>query len=428
MADKFNVIVVGGGVAGCVTALMLAREGLEVVLVERGNYSGAKNMTGGRLYSYSLERVIPDFASVAPVERRVVRERISMMTEKSATTIEYLSDALKQNGSDSYTVLRASFDRWLCQQAEAAGAMHIAGMLVEDLIINDGKVCGIIAGGDEILADVVVLADGANSQLMERAGLRTKPIKPSEIAVGVKELIELGAKTIEDRFNVASGEGLSWLCAGYPSGGKIGGGLIYTNKDSISIGVVVTLSEFNETELSINDMLENFKRHSVIAPLINGGKLLEYSGHLVAEAGFSALAKPSGSGVLAVGDAAGFVMNLGYTIRGMDLAVSSAIAAAKTIVAARDNLSDINALDGYKGNLEAEGVLADMKHYSNFPSFMENHRIFGEYPEMIDGLLADLFVMNGSKPRSLVSKLLSAANKVGVLNIVGDAIKGVRSL
>ena len=52
MAD-FDAIVVGAGCAGSVAAYELAKAGKEVLLIERGNFAGAKNMTGGRIYAHS---------------------------------------------------------------------------------------------------------------------------------------------------------------------------------------------------------------------------------------------------------------------------------------------------------------------------------------------------------------------------------------
>ena len=67
--DKFDAIVVGAGVAGSVAALVMARAGLDVLVIERGDSAGCKNMTGGRLYAHTLEAIIPGFAASAPVER-----------------------------------------------------------------------------------------------------------------------------------------------------------------------------------------------------------------------------------------------------------------------------------------------------------------------------------------------------------------------
>ncbi|VFS48418.1 oxidoreductase [Budvicia aquatica] len=53
----------------------MAKAGLEVLVIERGNFAGSKNMTGGRLYAHSLEKIIPGFAKEAPVERKVTHEK-----------------------------------------------------------------------------------------------------------------------------------------------------------------------------------------------------------------------------------------------------------------------------------------------------------------------------------------------------------------
>ncbi|MGD9809681.1 MAG: FAD-dependent oxidoreductase [Deferribacterales bacterium] len=427
--EKFDVIIVGAGIAGATAALMLAKEGLEVVVVERGNYAGAKNMTGGRLYSHSLEKIIPDFASKAPVERHVAKEKISMMTETGAVTVEYTSEQLKQQGKDSYIVLRGVFDRWLMEQAENAGAMQVNGILVEDLVVRDGKVCGIIAGGEEMLADVVILADGANSQLMQKAGLQEKATSPHQMAVGAKEVIELSASVIEDRFGVGAGEGAAWLFAGWPSDGNIGGGFVYTNKDSISIGIVATIAEMEHSEKSVHEMLEQFKAHPAVTPLLKDGKLVEYSGHMVAEGGYDMVPSLYDNGIVAIGDAAHLVINVGYTVRGMDLAVGSAISAAQAVIDAKE-VGDFSSstLSKYKSLLDDSFVMKDLKHFRKFPHFMENKRIFNDYPTMADDIFAGLFVVDGSEPKSMLSKLKAPVKKVGVLNLVKDGFKGIRAL
>ena len=89
--EVFDVVIVGGGLAGCAAAYALAKAGVEVVVAERGAFSGSKNMTGGRLYGHSLEKLIPGFAESAPVERLITRERLSFLTDDSATTMDFAS-------------------------------------------------------------------------------------------------------------------------------------------------------------------------------------------------------------------------------------------------------------------------------------------------------------------------------------------------
>jgi electron transfer flavoprotein-quinone oxidoreductase len=427
--SDFDAIIVGGGLAGLTTAYLLAKEGAEVLLIERGNFAGAKNMTGGRIYSHSLEKIIPDFAGEAPVERRITREKISLLTEDSGVTVDYASPGLAVQGQDSYSVLRADFDQWLAGKAEEAGAQMVTGIKVDDILLENGQVRGIIAGGDEMAADVTVLADGVNSLLAQKMGFREE-LPPNQVAVGVKEIIELPAAVIEDRFQCHGGEGTAWLFAGQPSGGKVGGGFLYTNKTSVSLGVVCTLSDLITGAATLPQLLENFKNHPSVAPLVTGGKMIEYSAHLVPEGGLTMLPQLFGAGVLVTGDAAGFCLNLGYMVRGMDLAIGSGECAARAIMAAkREGDFSAESLSRYKTALDESFIMAEMNLYKKFPHFMENTpRIFAGYPEMASDLMAQLFIVSGQQSQPLYKKAGSSMKTVGALNLILDALKGVRSL
>ncbi|MFB6468710.1 FAD-dependent oxidoreductase [Cytobacillus sp. Hz8] len=426
--EKFDAIIVGGGLAGSTAAYVLAQEGLEVLLIERGNYGGSKNMTGGRLYAHSLEEIIPNFAEEAPVERRVVKERISMMTEQDAVTMDYHSPYLAETGSDSYVVLRGEFDRWLFNKAEEAGAIAAAGIKVDKLIMENNRVTGVICGDEEMKADVVILADGVNSLLAEKAGLR-KRVQPSQVAVGVKEIYELPAKVIEDRFGLTGNEGAAWLFAGSPSNGLVGGGFLYTNKESISIGLVLGLENIGESDKTIEEMLISFTNHPEIAPLIKDGKLIERSGHVVPEAGLSMVSTLYGDGFLICGDAAGFCLNIGYMVRGMDLAITSGELAAKAVLAAREKGDFSSAsLKSYKELLDKSFIMHDLSVYQNFPAFMDNDRIFNQYPEMVSNIMKEMFVVDGKPAVPLRKKAMKHLKTIGLMNLVKDGLKGVKSV
>lgn len=331
--DIFDAIIVGAGLAGSVAALVLAREGAQVLVIERGNSAGAKNVTGGRIYAHSLERIIPGFAEHAPVERVITHEKLAFMTEKGAMAVDYVNGEDAAPSQVSYSVLRSKFDAWLMEQAEEAGAQLITGIRVDNLVQRDGKVVGVEADGDVIEAKTVILADGVNSLLAEKLGM-AKRVDAAHVAVGVKELIELPESVIVDRFGLQGDEGAACLFAGSPTDGLMGGGFLYTNKTTLSLGLVCGLHHLKEAKKSVPQMLEDFKQHPAVAPLIAGGKLLEYAAHVVPEAGMNMQPELVGDGVLIAGDAAGMCMNLGFTIRGMDLAVAAGEAAAKTVLSA----------------------------------------------------------------------------------------------
>jgi len=178
MADKFDCILIGAGPAGIACAYTLAKAGLNIVVFERGEYPGSKNVSGGVLYSTVLNKLIPNFWQEAPVERHVSKRRYSILSEDSEMALEFSFGRFNEPPyNNSFTVLRSKFDQWFSKKAEDAGAFILAETVVDDFIIENGKIIGVKArreGGD-VLADVVVCAEGANSLLAEKAGLRKKP-------------------------------------------------------------------------------------------------------------------------------------------------------------------------------------------------------------------------------------------------------------
>lgn len=352
--EKFDCIIVGGGLAGLTAAYVLAKEGQEVLLVERGNYSGSKNVTGGRLYGHSLEKVIPGFAKSAPIERRMVKERLSSYEEGGLVTTEYDSLKLAVPEGESYSVLRSKFDQWFAGQAEEQGAMLVCGVRVDDIILRDGKVCGVIADGEEMESDMVILADGVNSLLSQKLGFK-QSVRQDQAVIGVKEVIGLNEGMINERFQINSGEGVAWMFSGC---GDVYDGFLYTNKDSISIGVTMLVEKIRETDISVPQMLEELKNRPEIKPLLSGGSLLEYSAHLIPEADLAMLPKLYGDGVLIAGDAAALCADLGFTLRGMDLAIESGRLAAMAVLEAKEK-GDYTAecLSSYQAALENSFVI-----------------------------------------------------------------------
>ena len=427
--DVFDAIIVGAGLAGCVAAYVLAKEGADVLVIERGNFAGSKNMTGGRLYAHSLEKIMPGFAKEAPIERRVTKEKVTFLTDDTGVTLDYHNGRAQTSVQESYTVLRGDFDQWLMAKAEEVGAQFISGIRVDELITKDGKVIGVRADGDELLAKAVILAEGVNPVLGEKLGMIKPKVSAGVMAVGVKELIELPKEVIQDRFNLSDDEGAAWLFAGSPANGLMGGGFIYTNKTSVSLGIVCGLHDIGSSNKTVPQMLEDFKNHSMIKPLIEGGKLLEYSGHVVPEAGLNMVPKLVDDGVLITGDAAGFCLNIGYTVRGMDLAIASGEAAAKAVLAARET-NDFSAagLSSYQTLLEESFLMKDLKLYKNLPAFMETPRIFNQYPKMVADIMESLFTVDGRESQPLRKTIMKHCKEVGYMNLLKDGIKGVTSI
>lgn len=428
--DKFTAIIIGAGPAGSTAAYLLAREGLDVLLIEKGTSPGSKNMFGGRMYSHALQQIIPDFWEEAPVERPVVREVITFITEDRSLSFTCHDEGWTRPPYHSFTLLRAEFDAWLAAKAEEAGAILACGIRVDGLLMDKGRVVGVRAGTDEMLADVVIAADGVNSIIAQQAGLR-KELKPYQVATGAKEVIALPPETISQRFQVSGNGGVTQLFVGSCTKGMPGGGFLYTNKNSISLGVVVNAAALQQSQYRIVDLVEDFKAHPHIAPLIEGGEVVEYSAHLVPEAGLHMMPQLYGDGILVVGDAAGFVLNLGYQVRGMDLAIASGAAAARAIKEAksREDFSR-QSLSCYQEFLKESFVLRDMEAYKNAPAFLENKRLFSAYPQLATGLASKMFTVDGSPPVHLLGKIIDQlkSNQVGWFQLACDAWKGGRIL
>lgn len=427
--EKVDVIVVGAGIAGCAASYVLANAGLEVILIDRGEGPGSKNLTGGRMYTHSMEKIFPNFTKEAPVERRIVRERISMLTEEGATTVEYNANCLGDDKNASYSILRAHLDPWLIEKCEEAGVMVVPGIRVDKILIDEkGKAIGIDASGEEMYADCVLLADGVNSLLAQQLGMK-KELEPKQVAVGIKEVIKLGEEKIRDRFGVTGDDGVAWLFMGDVTNGAVGGGFLYTDKEAVSIGIVETIEEIGYGDTAPRDMLERLKNHPTVKPYLEGGELQEYGAHLVTEGGYDMIPTLVGDGVLLAGDAAALVMNLGYTIRGMDLAAESGRLAAEAIIKAKEAGDYSKAsLSSYEAALNESFVIRDMKHFRKMPGFIDNHRLFEKYPSMAEEMMQGLFLVNGETPKKFSKTAIGAVKKVGIFKILGDVRKGMGAL
>ena len=428
--EKFTAIVVGAGPAGSTAAMVLAREGYDVLLIEKGAYPGSKNMFGGRMYCHALNRILPDFWEEAPVERIVAREIITFLHGGKAVSFSCHNPDWAKPPYHSVTLLRAEFDAWLASKAEEAGAMLACNIRVDDLLTEEGKIVGIRAGEDEIMADVVIAADGVNSLLAHKAGL-AEMFSPRQIATGIKQVIELPEETIRDRFQLEGNAGAVQLFVGDCTKGMQGGGFLYTNKNTISLGLVVSASALKGASSRAPDLIEDFKNNSEIAPLIEGGKAVEYSAHLIPEAGIGMMPCLYGDGILVVGDAAGFVLNLGYVIRGMDFSIASGEAAARAVIRAKES-GDFSgsSLRGYQDLLKQSFVLRDLETYRKAPEFMENRRLYEKYPGLITSIVSNAFFVDPSQPVRLHSKILNGVKESGVslAQLVVDGWKGATRL
>lgn len=426
--ERFDVAIAGAGPAGSAAAFALARRGYEVLLVERGNVPGQKNMFGGRIYAYPLQRLLGDAWKEAPIERYVTREHLVFLDERSAVSLQYDAPHAAEAPAPSFTALRGAFDRWLAERAEEAGAMLITGIKVDEIWKDHGRVRGIVAGRDRVEADLVIATDGALSRLATKAGLRSE-LRPGEVSVGVKETVELSEETIQERFNLAEDEGAAYVYAGYATEWLPGGGFLYTNRDTLSLGIVAKARDVSLAQQEVSALMESFKLHPVVQRLVRGGKVIEYSAHVTPDLGLRMMPRAYGDGVLVAGDAAGFLLNNGYTFRGVDLAVASGMAAAETYHQARQEGDfSTRTLRSYLDHLRELAVLDDMETFRGGPEFLKTKRLYDAYPRLLCSLMERIYTVDGQPKERVASALLREARSLSLPGALVDLLRGALAM
>ena len=340
-----------------------------------------------------------------------------MLGKDNSISVDLMGEKFRTE-DHSYTILRANFDRWFSDRLMEKGVFVIPKYRVDDLLWEGNRVIGIKAGDEEIYANIVVASDGVLSFMAEKAGLKPK-MKPGNYAVGIKEVIELPEEKINDRFNVVNGEGCAQLFIGDVTKGIFGGGFLYTNKESISLGIVAGIKALMEKSPTIeaHTLIDAFKERYEVKRLIDGGNLLEYSAHIIPEGGYGGVSKLYGNGIIVVGDAAGFALNMGVTVRGMEFAIASGVIAAETIIHAKetDDYTE-KTLSYYENRLKETFVMRDLQSFRNMPDFLDNDDLFTFYPRSFPDLLEKVMWFGGEPKERLGRTLWNELRNSGMLS------------
>jgi electron transfer flavoprotein-quinone oxidoreductase len=430
MSEKFDVIVVGAGPAGTACALVCAQNGLNVLLIERGEYPGSKNVMGGVLYRKQMEELIPEFWKEAPLERPVIEQRFWMMDQESVLQFGYKGLEWAKEPYNNFTVLRAQFDQWFAKKAVEAGALLINETVVTECLVENGKVVGVRTDrpNGEVYADVVVLADGVNSLLSKQLGFH-KEFRPDEVALTVMEVINLPKEKINDRFNLEDNQGCTIEIFGDSTKGNLGTAFLYTNKDSLNIGVGTTLSSMIKAKLKPYELLDYLKTHPMVKPLISGGESAEYLAHLIPEGGYRSVPKVAGNGVVVVGDAAQLVNAIHR--EGSNMAMASGKMAAEAVIKAKkQNDFSESSLNSYRESLYGSFIMKDLEKYKDAAHTFEKYpQYFKEYVPMMNKAASKFFTVDGTPKREKQKEIMkSVTAERGTIKVLQDMYRAWKAV
>jgi len=248
--ERYDVVIIGGGSAGLAALKQLSNLGKQAILLEAGSKIGSKNLSGGILYSKkpknghvtNVEQVYDNFLDDAPFERKITKYILHSTSKDKVYSMD-LTAAHDFQANFGCSVLLSKLNSWFAKQAvetaQKLGGGIIPGVHVRSITWDEKNEVSIIQTDelDEFEAKAIIAADGVNSEVAEMVGARPK-FTSTQLYQGVKVIVKLPEEVIEKRFGVSSNEGAAHLFAGDVTLNHIGGGFLYTNRNTLSVGAV----------------------------------------------------------------------------------------------------------------------------------------------------------------------------------------------
>jgi electron-transferring-flavoprotein dehydrogenase len=396
-----GVLFVGGGPAGLAGAIRMGqlladdpataeRLGeVPVAVLDKGKVVGAHLLSGAVVNPSALRDLLPQ----TPMEQLpgygpVKRESVYFMRPGYGIRIP-TPPPFHNKGNWIFSL--AQLGRHLAERAEALGAMVLPETDAHTLLVSDGAVRGVITGakglgrdgeplgtfepGSEIHARATVLSEGTQGHLTgaltEAFGLRSR--NPQVWSLGVKELWRV-ARPLDRVIHT-----LGWPLRAQAKYGESGGSFIYPmGDDRIALGLVVGL-DYRDASLSVHDLLQQFKTHPLIRPLLEGGERIGWGAKTIPEGGLYSLpSRLSVPGAVVTGDAAGFV-NV-PKLKGIHYAMRSGMLAAETFyeeLKAGADPAAAGVLDGYDASVHASHIWTDLKRVRNMRQALNRGLVVG---------------------------------------------------
>lgn len=427
---KFDAIIAGAGPAGASAAYFMAREGMDVLLLERGPYPGAKVCGGSSIVSEPIHRLFPNFWDELEYERLVTSQAYWLMSDDSIVQLGYRSMRLGSAPFNRFSVKRVKLYDWLVRKAQSAGATVLFNHHAAEVLREREQAVGVRISPPQstiYIADIIVLADGANSLLGEAAGIRPR-VSPMDVSLYAKETIALPAHIIEERFNLPAEHGAIIGLLGYPTAGFNGTAAIHTFRTSININVGMAVSDMAKSGIAPYELVERIKTHKLIIPLLEGGVTTEYGAAFIPEGGYNAIPELVHPGLMIIGDSASLVNG----VIGFSLAMWSGFFAAQSAVKAkRERDFSKKSLSLYRTLLDESFVLQDMRANAPQAQWMQrNPYFFDLYTRMTNEAayyISKVYTMpKKEKRRFILKKVTSLQPLKKILRDAWSLLKVVR--
>ncbi|WP_049926973.1 FAD-dependent monooxygenase [Halopiger goleimassiliensis] len=428
--ERYEAVVVGCGPGGAAAAARLAEHGVETLVLERGTEAGSKNVSGGLIYAeesapYTIDDLFDGFREGA-AERPVTEYRIHNVAGNKVKTYD-LTDLHEHDTEWCDAVLRRRMDSWLeervHEKTSETGGGVLTNVRVNGLLREDGEIVGVTCDElDPIEADLIVAADGVNSELARDAGLMDWE-EPDEWFQGVKAVVDMDPDVIDDRFGIDADEGVAHLFSGDLFEDVRGGGFLYTNAESLSIGTVFHLDSLVEQRADPHALLDALLTHPMLATWIGDEyEEREYAAKLVPDSKKIAHREPYEDRLVLVGDAAGQMQAQGPIIKGMNHAVTAGALAADAYAVTKGNADPEAAGRRYAKLLEESGTMDKLRprRYELARTVGENETVTNLAERVLDSPVGRVALGN-----SLSSYLLQRAfNSPFLLSMLPDTRTG----